>query len=350
MPVSPNIVRRWVIGIGLGTLIIGITSPPFVRSFLPNEVNRGVPTLPAGYDYRWRQEGYATTHVGPFGMPGRTGPVTDIPAGTFRIAIWGDSQAEGVAVADEQKWFAEIERVSIQRARDVPVAAFPLARSGDAIGDWLAQIPWAEKELGVDAHVFLIVDLPDLADGSPPDPPTQGKLKGFSAQVPAFVTQGAQHLIRNPDGTRRTLRFRPGPLDAETTSKTAASTNAVKQAGQTSDQVALILTQLRRLDQIATVPVWIVYAPPRPTIVSGKLIWDDPSADAFAAVRESSPESIQWIDATELLADSARRGQYPHGFHNGRIGVGHLNPIGYRILAKALVDAGSLLPMRRRFQ
>ena len=42
------------------------------------------------------------------------------------------------------------------------IEVFPLARSGEDVADWLTQFPAVEKELEIDVHVLLIVDLPDL--------------------------------------------------------------------------------------------------------------------------------------------------------------------------------------------
>ena len=171
-------VFRWGAGLAVGTLIIGGTSPWFVRSYLPSTVRRGVVTPPEGTAMRWRSEGYATTRFGPFGMPGRVAgrrgsrgqldgagsegwrrPLREGRSEGWRrplrvkIAVYGDSQVEGFSVADGDKIFAMVERSS-----GGEVAAFPLSRSGDSLADWLRQVRFAEDVLDVDRHVFVIVD------------------------------------------------------------------------------------------------------------------------------------------------------------------------------------------------
>ncbi len=100
----------------VGTGIIALTSPLFVRSYLRLRVDpvRGVWTLPPEHVYRWRSEGYADTWIGPLGMPGKR----SLPGGddrTIRVALWGDSQAEGVCVADDQKIDAQAQRIAGQQ-------------------------------------------------------------------------------------------------------------------------------------------------------------------------------------------------------------------------------------------
>ncbi len=119
-----RLIARWLIGAVLGTALIGLSSPLFVRSYLPQSIDpiRGVRTLPEDAVYRWRSEGYADSQVGPLGMLGKT--VIDQPdSGAMRIALWGDSQAEGVCVDDERKLFAQIQRRSGGKLTVFPLRA-----------------------------------------------------------------------------------------------------------------------------------------------------------------------------------------------------------------------------------
>jgi len=131
------LMTNWLRGIVVGTILVAVTSPLFVRSYLPREIDpiRGVAVMPAGATYRWRFEGYADSHIGPLGMVGKT-DISEPTSNTVRIALWGDSQAEGVCVPDRDKLFKQLERRYAPR-----VEVFPLARSGDNVADWVAQIP-----------------------------------------------------------------------------------------------------------------------------------------------------------------------------------------------------------------
>lgn len=345
-----RILIQWLLGMVIGTAFIGIVSPLTTRSYLPNQVSRhGIATLPTGYGYRWRSEGYATTRIGPHGMPGKVSIKDD---DRYRIALWGDSQAEGVAVPDSQKLFAQMERES--KGWQV----FPLAKSGDGVGDWIAQMPWAESKLKADHHLILIVDLPDLADLAPPDPPTTGRLGGLTTVLPSFVVTAVRNVVTEPSGGFRKLRFSPGPVSITSVEEVAneiaddSATHGNKSLGadKPEDLVGvdqqLVAQAERAFDQIldaAKSNVTILYAPPRPIISGGKIQWEDPHfRTAEVASDAAMRRGIKWIDASKVLRELGEKGQFPHGFANGQIGVGHLNRTGYHALAKLLSQRMSL--------
>jgi hypothetical protein len=319
------ILVRWTVGLLLATVLFGIVSPLFVRSFLPNQINRGINTLPSGYAYRWRSEGYATTMIGPHGMPGKTSTLQEASS---RIALWGDSQAEGVVVADDEKLFAAIQAAS-RNTRDV----YPLALSGDSLGRWLAQMPWAESELAVDEHWLLIVDLEDLIDLSPPPASTTGRLHGLTSYLPAFAVLAAKNLLRDVDDNPRRLRFSLGRQSSE-----AQSSKAVQNPFDdwNDERWASLMQTLRGHSEL---PIRILYCPPRPVILGDKVDYHPPYTESVSiAARSAKAAGVDWIDLTPSLAASAAAGRWTHGFHNGQIGVGHLNATGNQVVAHAVLD------------
>lgn len=337
MSVRPHrVISSWLCGVIVGTAIIALTSPWFVRSYLPLHADevRGVWTLAANHDYRWRSEGYANTRIGPLGMPGKT-VIPEPRTQVKRIALWGDSQAEGVCVSDADKIFARTQRIS-----DHALQVFPLARSGEDIADWLTQIPSIEKSLEIDAHVFLIVDLPDLhsAVDAPLPPPderdiTQAK-QAIAARFPAFFIQAARHLLTEADGSsQRKLRFSIGPADQSGASKAPPSNN----------ENILWPNLMSSIRDTSERPLIIVYAPKIPQILDGKVHWTDAAEDEFDAMQSAASKAgIQVVDTRAQLIQSARDGNWPHGFHNGVFGSGHLNRQGNHIVASAIVDNASL--------
>jgi hypothetical protein len=324
---------NWVVGVVVGTALIAVTSPLFVRSYAPLHADsvRGVWTLPSGTTYRWRSEGYANTQIGPLGMPGKTslGNPSD---NKTRVALWGDSQAEGVCVDDEEKIFAQAERLS-----QGTIEVLPLARSGEDVADWLTQFPAVEKELDIDVHVLLIVDLPDLLTTfevpvSPPSEADTAQAKAaIAAMLPAFVIQAARHLLTEEDGAKgRKLRFSVGPVP-----------NGGKNASErVSDKKPDWLVPIADVRRATDRPIVLLYAPKSPQIIGGKVVMRDLAADDFAKVQAAAAKvGVQVIDVRRELRESAVAGIWPHGFHNGLIGSGHLNATGNRITASGLVDA-----------
>src|SRR6056297_750801 len=312
-------ISRWLIGLCVGTLVVAITSPLFVRSYLPLVIDpvRDTWTMQPDRAYRWRSEGYATTHIGPHGMPGRT----DLPAtsdhGGLRIALWGDSQAEGVAVNDSDKLFAATES-------PVQAAVLPFARSGEDANAWLPQMRAVEASFDVDLHVFLIVEWQDLAIAAiAPDQTPMRSRAGLAAVLPAFVIQAARNLLREADGaTPRRLRWTIGP-ERRPGSAPPAPPRPV-------DWDAV----MNRLQDVATVPILLVHAPRLPEIVGGRVVERPARPDVIADMKKAAERAgIASIDAGPVLIEAGRSGRWPHGFHNGQIGVGHLNRVGYERIA-----------------
>ena len=319
-----HLIFNWLFGAVVGTAIIAFTSPWFVRSYLPREVDaiRGVRTMPTGVTYRWRSEGWADTKIGPLGMPGKL-QIDDVKSGISRIALWGDSQAEGVTVADQQKLFAQIERLSNQQLQ-----VFPFARSGDDLEVWLRQIPAVERKLQIDMHVVLVVDLPDLLINPSNDGPAT--YPAAITALPAFLIQASRNLITDHrTGSIRKLRFAVGP---ENDSGKVATTDQrpVSDWGQS-------LTRLRAATDHKIV---LLYAPPVPQIVGDRVQRADLAATDISRVEKiANGLGIQVVNVQQALVASAQAGHWPHGFHNGRIGVGHLNSVGYEVIATMLIEA-----------
>ena len=134
-----KIIKHWMFGLIAGTIVIGVTSPLFVRSYpvrVWDDVRQRF-VYPTSLRYRWRSEGYASSAVGPHGMMGQT-RLDEFDADQT-IALWGDSQAEGVCVDDEDKLFSLIEQ------RIPGSVVLPFAVSGDDAIDWITQFSLVEK-------------------------------------------------------------------------------------------------------------------------------------------------------------------------------------------------------------
>ena len=355
-----RLIASWIVGSLVGTAIIAATSPLFVRSYVPLHADslRGVWTLPPAATYRWRSEGYADTSIGPLGMPGKVETPPRRP-GTVRVALWGDSQAEGVCVGDPEKLFAQAQAISGER-----LEIFPLARSGEDAADWLTQMPKVERALDLDFHVILVVDLHDLltASEAPLPPPSPSDVEAAKASIaatlPAFVIQAARHLLTEADETTpRRLRFRLGPVEGETTSGTTAVpvgtadpvTAAAAVRGQPSESSAtsdggddsrrqLWRREIDAIDASTSLPVLILHAPVSPQIIDGRIVTETDDPSEFADMKSAADRAGLLVASTQReLMLSASEGDWPHGFHNGYIGSGHLNRTGNAVVARVLV-------------
>lgn len=323
---------NWVLGVLVGTFLIAITSPLFVRSYSALQIDpvRNVPVHLRGEHYRWRSEGYATTRIGVMGMPG--GPMI-IPETSseneMRVALWGDSQAEGVCVADSNKLHRQLERMAQQAGLRLTV--FPMARSGDDLNDWLYQIPRVDSKLDIDVQLLLIAELSDLAgpvSGKPSDLDLPANRNSIAKSYPAFLIEAIRRIVRHPDDTPRSLRFGLGPITS-----IMPPTESIR-VGLKSDWKSVA----KSIEAATNKQVIIVYAPNIPVgflVGEGKTEVDH---SVLALKNELTASGIGFIDARGPLRRSAAANRWPHGFHNGQFGVGHLNAVGYEVIAKNVVQ------------
>lgn len=332
-----HLVRQWFSGTLIGTLLIAVTSPWFVRSYLPRvrSADRNALIFPPHAELRWRREGYATTRIGSWGTPG--GPER-VPNSAIVCALWGDSQAEGVCVSDSDK----IASLVTHRSGGA-VQLLSMARSGDNSNDWIRQVAVLQRNgnrLGdvdqrsvkLDQHVFLVTELadwrvePDVAVEAEND-----SLNSVARVVPAFAIQAIRNVATD-GGTseRRQLRFGLGPKGDQRPERQKESAGA--------DDVSSPGEQLRRLSDHTRLPCLFVYAPLWPSIVEGRVVVADPDADAFERfASDCSRLGFDVIDLRPLLTAAAERGDWPRGFHNGQIGQGHYNATGNRLIAERLL-------------
>ena len=159
------------------------------------------------------------------------------------------------------------------------------------------------------------------------------------------MIQAARNVLRAPDGaTPRRLRFAVGPVPK--TGDPPGTETQNENSGQSGDSLshdesALWLNALAAIRNETELPVVLLYAPLAPHVIDGKIRWQDPTADQFLLLK-SAAESLGMsvVDARDELRNSVTAGgRWPHGFHNGHIGSGHLNQVGNQILAAKLIEA-----------
>ncbi|MCM2372509.1 SGNH/GDSL hydrolase family protein [Aporhodopirellula aestuarii] len=331
---------RWALGPVFGTLIVWATSPWFMRSYHSRVFDPVCEAwvYPLSTHYRWRSEGYATTTIGRHGMPGRT----ELPPPTTKtiVALWGDSQAEGVCVDDRQKLWSQLER----RLTELPgntLAVLPMGRSGEDAADWTGRFKSTEQHLGVTKHVVLVCELNDLSPLTHLPPESLDGTLAVSSDaalmdwIPDFVVHAARGLLMESSSNRvRRLRFGVGPV-------TMAIANTARPAGAEATGLPVFPAAeiASQLHQATTKPLTIIYAPNLPVVMGGEIRRNDDHADEFASLAiELERRGIEVIDCRESFAQSADQGRFPHGFHNGHIGSGHLNTTGYQLITDAVAE------------
>ncbi len=342
---SKRLIIRWCAGVMVGTAVIALSSPLFVRSYLPEQFDsvRGRYVPVPGSRYRWRSEGYATTKIGAHGMPGRARVPQPAPD-SIRVALWGDSQAEGVCLGDGDKLFAQIQRVADAAGQSIDV--LPFARSGEDAADWLAQMPGVERELAIDVHLLVVADLPDLLVLDQPsgqiEPIEQGDREvesrsAIASRVPAFAIQAVRQLLRDANDQPRRWRFSVGPVARPVPDPVALKPRGVPAARASRATWMRVMGTVRRTSDR---PIIIAYAPKSPQISGGNIELTDPWNEPFQTMeRAAVAQALVVVDVSDALGDAARAGRWPHGFDNGQIGSGHLNAVGYQMIAAQVCPA-----------
>ena len=332
-----RLIMRWCAGLLVGTALIAVSSPLFVRSYLPEQFDdvRGRYVPVPGSRYRWRSEGYATTKISAHGMPGRDAVPQPSPD-SIRVALWGDSQAEGVCLADADKLFAQIQRAADAAGQSIDV--LPFARSGEDAADWLAQMPGVERELSIDVHLLVVADLPDLLALEQPSVPIERGDRevefrsAIASRVPAFAIQAVRQLLRDADDQPRRWRFSVGPVARPAPEPLGGAAELASRATWTR-----VMGTVRRTSER---PIIIAYAPKAPRISGGNVELNDPWNEPFQAMeRAAVAQTLVVVDTSDALGDAARQGRWPYGFDNGQIGSGHLNAFGYQVIAAQVCPA-----------
>lgn len=326
----------WPAGFLLATLLMIPASRPFVDSIVAwtwdDAVHDYVPA--DGYQHRSRHEGWANTRFGQHGVAGLAS--VGAPDGPV-VLIWGDSQVEAFQVADRVKLAQQVTLLSHSQATGIGIG-----RGGREIGDYLQLMPHYERLYRTQLHVIVLPTLVDAypavteLDGEatyafPPHPTTieQAGLRHAFAVLGLDFAWSALKTFQWVGGVRA-LRFRLGPVRPDA--------NAPEMATFDAAAAEAIVTALR---STTSQPVLLLYVPTLPVIEAGGVRLAPSAAEAESAAilaRACRRGNVAFVDLTvQLLAVWQHTGCFPRGFANGVPSQGHLNALGHRAAAEAIL-------------
>jgi hypothetical protein len=318
----------------------------FLRSVIPYEYSPITKSaIPAeGHAHDFRDEGWATTHFGKYGISG----IDDVTAISGpKIAIWGDSHVQGLQVADSEKVAQQVTQIS--SADGTPITGVGIASGDRVAGDYYFQLPQYEQIVNPRCHfIVLSNDMSDVCpDGavflSEPefhfrdrnfrpllvDGPARGILENWRLR---FLWRAMRASLKTgPGGTEwRKLRFAVGPVPIKKPSAKPLSPREYMCAWW------YLLSEIRHQ---ASRPVVYIYTPKTPFIDNGRVVFDDPAKPMADEFKDTcSDAEVPFIDLTRDFEEFYRKtGEFPRGFHNGFISRGHWNQHGHRLVAKAIV-------------
>jgi len=212
--VWPGRLRRALAGLALALGAVALTIGAFELALRAlgiayPELYRDDPVLGRahleGASGWWAKEGGAWVAINSDGLRDRERPV-EKPAGTYRIAVLGDSYAAAFEVPLEAGFTKVLERelrsCPALAGRDVDVLNFGVAGAGTAAEYLMLE----ERVWKYAPDLVLLAFLPanDIADNS-------RALKG-AARAPYFVLDG-DRLVLEPEFVARRERLRTGPYE-----------------------------------------------------------------------------------------------------------------------------------------
>ncbi len=340
---QPLVLGRWFVGALASGLLLWAFGAEFVNSIEPEQFDEKIGRhLPRpGAKLRFRSEGWATTRYASHGLL-----ADDVEAkASFAVGVWGDSFIQSAHVDDDEKFGARFRERWVGQPTVTTVA---VGYPGRAVADVVALLPRYEAIKNFSAHVVV---LPDLFDVSPNgttfierprfefsehrrEPPWPALRERLARSRLDFLWTPIHRLFvahRNPIGSEP-LRWRVGPVPTEA--------NRWRRWPELYDvDPAAWQFALRELRASTDAPLAILYAPRVPYLDDGRVLLEHPVADLAARFGAMCrQEGIEFIDLSgALAAHFESSGRTPMGFHNGRIGRGHLNGDGQKVLADALI-------------
>jgi hypothetical protein len=360
-----RILVKWLAGGTISLVAVWVVTAAFSDSIPLEEwspaLKRNI--LSPGTTYQERREGWATNHVGGFGL------IASRPedlAASAKILIWGDSFVEAFHVEDS----AKMHRRLTDHLREQPGnqgAALAIGERFCSIADYRFRIPDYEAALkDVKLHVIHLYSLEDTF----PDQYPGGRISLFLSEpelhfekydnefreieepvspgrarrlIHQYHLQFFSRLRTSLAGIARLdgLRFSPGTAQKSTADPAAhrAWNRFLEPSwGSAEPPLAAWRFLLRELDSVTETPILFVYAPPTPALVSGQLVLENPEknlADHFSSLCQE--QGIGFVSLEESFLRSLREnGRFPKGFHNSRPWEGHYNADGHRLVAEAI--------------
>ena len=297
--------------------------------------------------YRQRSEGFASTHIGKFGI----NAIEDITAlDSDKIVIWGDSYVEAFQVDDSRKMAQVATNILSQGGFPKEVTCFAVGMSGDSVADYYFDIPKYESLIKyIRAHVIVITDLKDILPDQSSD-----TLRGVFKSSPLRFEQHGWHpkfqkikkalnyfklyFLWNPFRSLlpsiKTLNFIPF-LEKTTTRNKKTAIYEVNQIEYLNDSWNFLLKHLRNQTKH---PIAFIYCPSIPQVKNGKILYADKEHEKLSLFVDIAKKyNISVIDASDAFCDFYKNtGFFPRGFQNSDPSRGHFNQYGHKIIAQII--------------
>jgi hypothetical protein len=348
---APHVIR-WLLGLAIASGAVVGLSPYFLTTLRIYQWSDqiGDYVLKEGYVHRDRDEGWASTHYGPWGLAsgvnaGRPGQST--------VLIWGDSYVEAHQINDEEKVAAQLNRV-LSLSDSPPVQAVSVGHSYWSVADYYYHMPGYDKLLNPAYHFIVLAEhgLKDLCPDeesflSRPehafvqralvDPRRNSTMERLTQWHLADLSLAPWKAVRTLAEDVHNLRFMVGPRDRQTPPSVAVY-DCSDIAGEPDEVVASWAFAIDRLKAATGKPIVLVLVPEVPYLQHGAVHLENLQVRWTARLAElCRTKHVDLIDMTDVLVgDYLASGMLSRGFNNGRPGLGHLNARGHALLAQQI--------------
>jgi hypothetical protein len=306
--------------------------------------------LKEGYVHRNRDEGWASTHYGPWGLANFANTARP---GQPTILIWGDSYVEAHQISDSQKVEAQFNRMFRQSGL-TPMRAVSVGHSYWSVADYYYHIPAYDRLLDPACHFIVLAEhgLKDLCPDedvfrSRPaytfvprelvDPRRNGVMEQLDRWHLADLSLAPWKVVRTLGQDVRNLRFRIGPCAGQPSAEQTGC-NGFTVTGEPDEVMAGWAFAIDRLRSITAKPIVFVLIPEVPYLEHGLVRLENPQAQWTPRLAQvCKAKHVGLIDMTDVLVrDYLATGVLSRGFNNGRPGSGHLNARGHTLLAQRI--------------
>lgn len=342
-----SLILYWSLGFIASFLFIWGVAAVFKTSVTPKVWDEKVGRYVNDPDtvIRNRSEGWADTKSASHGLSpeGERIFYSSVP----KFLYWGDSFADGIQVAAEDRAVNRYNAMSLQLAPK----GVSVADSGLSVADFYFYIPRYEQLTeNVVGHVFLLPGFRSITPGRHldchsqflPDPwrfeysdcePSEEALK-YASVLNRSRTDFIHALYRSI--VDYSLRFSVGNMSVERPVVQKAS--AEPSLAELKEAWTFLLAELKKK---TTARLVFLYMPLRPSLAGGEILFE---AEATKVQKELFMQLCREadVDFIDLAPDFNRlyeeEGRLGMGFFNTPQGTGHLNEDGQALVAKGLYE------------
>lgn len=342
-------IAKCLIAFGFSTIAIWFVGTIFLTSptIYCYSKDLDLPVVKPGCVKQSCLEGRSLTRYGRYGLVENDANKIDIDLPI--VVFWGDSYVEATQVDYGYRMQAVLSD-SNER-----ITSIGIGMPGRSIADYYFMIPRYERIIrNVGCHIIFLGNIGDVVPNDPSAWFSQFEyhsqkndeirlVEGFdsnrlkSSWIDELSYRTRIYFLRSIVRRCKNIEISMFKKAATVSKGNGDSRHDVSQGKRYYEAWRQLLLKYKT---VTTKPIIFVYAPSLPSIVSNRICYEDESEKLVAAFAAScEKEGFHLINMKEVFIDNyLNTGQFPRGFSNARPSIGHLNPVGHKLVAGAVND------------